>query len=78
MIAGRVTRIARRSVMKKGMKKLQLSRETLSLMNHSNLRVVVGGASVGTACCTDPTLCATNCASCALTDTRTQCSNCCP
>jgi hypothetical protein len=64
--------------MKKGMKKLQLSRETLSILNTPGLRVVVGGVSAGTFCCTDPTLCATNCPACDLTDTRTRCSNCCP
>jgi hypothetical protein len=65
--------------MKKGMKKLQLSRETLSYMNNPNLRVVVGGVTFGTACCTtDPSVCGTNCTSCDLTDSRTACSNCCP
>jgi hypothetical protein len=64
--------------MKKGMKKLQLSRETLSILTNSTLRTVAGGASAGTACCTDPTICATNCPACGITDTCTQCSNCCP
>ena len=63
--------------MKKGMKKLQLNRETLSIMNNPNLKIVVGGVSQGTACCTDPTLCATNCTACGITDTCTQRSNCC-
>ena len=63
--------------MKKSAKKLRLNRETLLGLNSPNLRAVVGGASAGSVCCTDPTLCATNCTSCDITDTCTHCSNVC-
>jgi hypothetical protein len=60
--------------MKKSAKKLRLSRETLHNLNEPGLRRAVGGVSVGTVCCTDPTICATNCTSCNQTDTCTHCS----
>ena len=63
--------------MKRDAKKLRLNRETLLALNDPNLRAVAGG--ISTACDTDPTLCATNCAACeGWTDTCRRCSGTCP
>jgi len=55
--------------MKKQVRKLRLSRETLLSLNDPDLTAVAGAATA------DPTACGTNCTTCNRTDTCTLCSN---
>ncbi len=62
--------------MKKGLRKLQLNRETLRHLDEI-VKAAVGGITAGACHTTDPSVCGTNCTLCDFTDTCTHCSNAC-